>query len=185
MRKKKCKVCREWFIPDRSFQEWCKPDCAIELVKIKKEKKKQKDLARRKQDILTLPELLNKAQKSFNAYIREMDKGKPCPSCGRPYDPTYWDCGHYLSVGAFPELRFEESNAAGQCRSCNRGGEQFGKKRESTIRSRYRATLIERIGLEKVEWLEGPHPAKNYTREDVRQIDALYKQKLKEMRKNQ
>jgi hypothetical protein len=93
-----------------------------------------------------------------------------------------YDCGHYKTVGGFPELRFEELNASKQCKKCNGGAGNFSKKDTSVTRE-YRINLIKKIGLDKVEWLEGKHEPKKYTCEELKAIEKYYKQKLKEMLK--
>lgn len=65
---------------------------------------------------------VQKAQEQFNRFIVLRDSGKPCASCGR-YLPLC--CGHFRSVGAAPELRFNEDNAHGQCYEMQR--EQIGE----------------------------------------------------------
>lgn len=113
------------------------------------------------------------AQTAFNAYIRERDNKKPCVSCGRHHQGQY-HAGHYRSVGAHPELRFEELNCHRQCSVCN--------NHKSGNIAEYRIELIKRIGLEKVEWLEGPHKPKKLTCADLKEIELYYKAKLKELR---
>ena len=41
--------------------------------------------------------------------------------------------------------------------------------------------LIEKIGIDNVDWLEGPHEPKKYTCEDLKEIEILYKSKLKDL----
>jgi hypothetical protein len=53
-------------------------------------------------------------------------------------------------------------------------------ERKETIRSKYRENLIAKIGLERVEWLEGPHEPKRYRIEDLKEIRDTYRLKLKE-----
>jgi len=43
----------------------------------------------------------------------------------------------------------------------------------------YRINLIKKIGIERVEWLEGPHPPAKWTIEELQGIISTYKQKLK------
>jgi hypothetical protein len=43
----------------------------------------------------------------------------------------------------------------------------------------YRVNLVKLIGLERVERLEGPHPAKHYSIDDLKDIKETYKRKLK------
>ncbi|MGD1502665.1 recombination protein NinG [Vibrio harveyi] len=110
-----------------------------------------------------------KAQEKFNRFIVIRDTGKPCISCGRYLPLT---CGHFRSVGACPELRFDEENAYGQCVECN--GNKSGNVAE------YRIQLIEKIGLERVERLEGYHPPKHYTVYDLFEIEKEYEAKCGE-----
>jgi hypothetical protein len=112
------------------------------------------------------------AQQAFNAYIRERDRNRPCISCGT-YTPGgdplggVWDCSHYRSVGACPELRFEELNAHKGCKNCNR--DKSGNIVE------YRVSLVQRLGQEAVDWLEGPHDPKRYTIDDLKAIKTKYR----------
>lgn len=112
------------------------------------------------------------AQQAFNAFIRYNDRNDPCISCGRHHNGQY-HAGHYRSVGAHPELRFEELNCHKQCAPCN--------NYLSGNIADYRINLIKKIGLDKVEWLEGPHEPKKYTCEELKEIETYYKQKLKEL----
>ncbi len=123
----------------------------------KSERKKTKDqLAVLNQ---TIPFWTKKAQHAFNNFIRNRDISLGCISCSNAGSEILeirsstvggrWDCGHYLSVGAAPELRFSEDNAHKQCKRCNR--------QLSGNAIKYRAGLIERIGQHRVDILEGPH----------------------------
>ena len=112
------------------------------------------------------------AQAAFNAWVRARDAGMPCISCQRHHTGQY-HAGHYLSRGARPELAYEPDNCHKQCAPCN--------THLSGNVALYRGNLIKLIGLDRVEWLEGPHPAKHYSIEDLREIKELYKRKLKEL----
>ena len=54
-------------------------------------------------------------------------------------------------------------------------------KKTKLVATDYRINLIKKIGLDKVEWLEGQHEPKKYTCEDLKEIELKYKQKLKEL----
>lgn len=167
------------------MQPVCSPRCAIEKVKSDKRKKNKANLKKFNLENRTKPQWIKVAQKPFNEFIRLDDVDKPCISCGR-YDHEIlysgvggkWDCGHYLSVGARPELRFTKDNAHKQCKSCNGGAGNITRK-DFTVTQAYRENLIIKIGLERVEWLEGPHPIPNWTIDDLKQIEIKYKKKLK------
>ena len=187
---KKCAQCGEIFTPARNLQKVCSPLCAIDYSRAQKEKKAEaarKDkLKIRKKALLSRGDYVKKAQTAFNAFIRERDEGNSCPSCGACNPPMIfggqWDCGHFMSVGARPELRFEEKNAYRQCKACNGGSGRFAAK-NATVSARYRETLIQWHGLELVEWLEGPHEAKHYSKEDLDAIAAKYRRKTRELKK--
>lgn len=182
----KCKICKS----PTKFRA-CSIECAIALVEQDKAKRAAKiERLQKKSDREKLISIkprsywVAKAQQSFNAYIRKRDEQLPCICCGR-YDDGQkyggnWDAGHYLSVGAYPELRFEESNCHKQLKSCNSGSGKFSRK-QKTVSQEYRERLIVKIGLDKVEWLEGPHPPKKYTIDDLKSIISEYREKLKTM----
>lgn len=175
----------------------CSFICAQVKVAQDNQKKARKESARQRQDrrkaldkIKTRADWIKDVDKFYNAYIRLRDQiaELPCPSCGR-YDHEIpdsffgkWDCGHYLSKGSHPELRYEELNTWRQCKSCNGGSGKYAKKNH-TVSQTYRSNLIERIGLEKVELLEGLHEPKKYTIDDLKAIKAEYKEKLKALTK--
>ncbi|MNN29950.1 Bacteriophage Lambda NinG protein [compost metagenome] len=46
----------------------------------------------------------------------------------------------------------------------------------------YRIRLVQRIGAEKVSWLEGPHQAQRYTIDDLKAIKAEYRAKIKQLK---
>ena len=43
--------------------------------------------------------------------------------------------------------------------------------------------LVREIGLDRVEWLEGPHPAKKYTADELRAIKAKYAAMARELKR--
>lgn len=189
---KTCKVCRTKFIPFRSTQPTCGAyDCnvtyglqVIAKNDAAKARKEAKALREAKEAAKPRGKWLKEAQAVFNRFIRLRDANKPCISCDRvSVEMTVggaWDCGHFLSVGSHPELRFDENNAAKQCKTCNGGAGKYAKKNH-TVSQSYRVNLIERIGLEAVEQLEGPHEPKKYSIEDLRQIKATYATKCREL----
>jgi len=184
MRAKTCPSCKTKFEPARPLQVACGWQCAIQHTANLKAKRERKETRERKVKARTRREWVPFAQSAFNKFIRLRDADKPCISCGRvKVEMTTggaWDCGHYLTVGSHPELRFDENNAAKQCKSCNAGAGKYAKKNH-TVSQSYRVNLIERIGLEAVEALEGPHPAKHYTVDDLKAIKADYTRKAKEL----
>lgn len=187
---RKCKACKAVELPpqkkcDLSTEEgrlaWsghCSYKCLVDLQAEKRiaarEKKERKDMQAAKEKLKSRGDYAKEAQQAFNAYIRERDSGKVCISCQKP--PKKKNAGHYRSVGASPELRFEPLNCHLQCEHCN--------TYLSSNAIEYRINLIKKIGAEKLEWLEGPHEPKKYTIDDLKQIKADYKAKLKELKQS-
>lgn len=135
------------------------------------------DRARRRA-LETIPELIKAAQREFNAYIRERDREQACICCGRPLGSRdvggSYDAGHYRSVGSAPHLRFDERNCHAQRKDCNR----YGAGRAVD----YRLGLIARMGLSVAEALETDNRVHKWTREELREIAATYRAKLRELK---
>lgn len=148
------------------------------LVK-KGQKIQRSELKQRKEALRGLPWYKKEAQKWFNKYIRLRDEGLICISCHRSLQKwdglrgQLYDAGHYRTVGANPELRFNEDNCHGQCVYCNRN--------LSGNVTNYRIGLMHRIGEERLMILEGAHKAQKYTIDDLKEIIATYKAKWKEL----
>lgn len=189
---KKCKApgCGKHFKPSMTTQKVCSIACAKAMAKDPKlqkiaakaiTKQKREDLQERREKLKTRREHMAEAQTAFNAYIRERDAGLSCISCDSvPSDHdlitgSRWDAGHYRSVGACPELRFEPLNVHRQCVKCNRN--LSGNAVE------YRIRLVKRIGADQVDWLEGPHKPQRLTIEDLQAIKTLYRQKLRDLKR--
>lgn len=176
--------CSIKFVPQRLGQAVCSPACAL-ATKDVNQQKARKSLAQverreinvRKEKLKSRADHLKDTQQAFNAWIRARDAGQPCISCGTTADVQYC-AGHYRTTAAAPELRFEPLNVNLQCnRNCNMGksGNLLG----------YRPGLIKKIGIEAVEWLEGPHEAKKYTVEELKAMTAEYRAKTRELKKGQ
>lgn len=116
---------------------------------------------------LSLQDLLIKAQKSFNTFIRDRDRVKGCITCGGQVT----EAGHYIPVGENSALRFTETNAWGQCSLCN--GPKGGNR---TI---YRAVLISTVGLEEVLRLENFPRFHKFSRPQLLNIISTYSTVLK------
>lgn len=181
-----CRVCKTVFQPCRCLQTVCGPECAIKQAGLKRAKiakehaKHERKVIKAKKDRLkTARDWTREAQIEFNRYVRQRDLGQPCICCGSPLEATGvgggFDCGHYRSVGSAPHLRFDERNAHGQTKKCNR----YGAGRAVD----YRIGLIARIGLAEVESLESDNAPKKYTIDDLKSIKAHYIAKTKELRK--
>lgn len=182
-RPKKCKWCKKTFQPTRPIQPCCGYDCEIDYAIEQSDKKraKKETEAGKKFDAETKARrialrsrqwYLKEAQKHFNKFIRLRDKDQPCISCGREHTGQY-HAGHFKTTAACPELRYEETNCHKQCAPCN--------NHMSGNIVNYRPRLIEKIGVEKVEWLEGHHEPSKLTIDDLKELIADYKLKCKSL----
>ncbi len=175
VRPKKCRntACRAEFVPARPLQTACSVGCAIALTQTQKAREsrrqeQQERAARRaaRERIKTKGDHLRETQAAFNEWIRERDRDLPCISCGRHHQGQY-HAGHYRTVGANPELRFNPLNVHKQCAPCN--------NHKSGDIVNYRINLVERIGADQVEWLEGPHEPQRYTIEELKAMKASFR----------
>jgi hypothetical protein len=190
-RKKKCRECRAEFIPDRPFQTWCGVECGVAIARAKHEKarrsaessNKRQEKAERaatraaKDKIKPKAKHMQEAQAAVNAWVRLRDAEHGCISCDKPADwQGQWHASHFKSVAAAPALRFEPLNIHKACWICN--------KHHSGNLLSYKPALIEKIGIEAFNWLEGPHEPKHYTIEDLQAIKAEYRAKVRELKKS-
>lgn len=116
-------------------------------------------------------------QDVFNRMIRLLDEGKPCISCGRSQCGTYWDAGHYRSVGSCPELRFDPRNCHLQGSGCNRANRRPDKnnpKGAETIAQEYESRLRDRHGDKLVDWVNGPHEMPRWRDDDLRALRKVF-----------
>jgi hypothetical protein len=178
---KTCKArgCVQQFIPRNSMHTACGPACAHSIVRAKREQEEQRkrsderkaDRAKR-ETLKSRADWAKEAQAAFNAFIRARDSDQPCISCVRHHQGQY-HAGHYLSRGARPELAMHEDNCHKQCAPCN--------THLSGNLVLYRVNLIQKIGLARVEALEGPHMPLKLTIEDLRAIRDTYRAKANEL----
>lgn len=198
---KKCKAkgCGVVFAPVRSMQSVCSPVCGLTLARAKREAEESKKLKEsrakdreRREGMKRRGEWIAEAQQAFNKMRRleELLKGEGCISCGRSQAEVIatdgwkpggaWDCGHYLSVGARPNLRFERDNTALQCKSCNAGSGKYAKK-AATVQQAYRMNLIPKIGLARLEELEEDHTPRHWSIQDLKELRDECRRKAREL----
>jgi hypothetical protein len=180
---KTCKnpECGASFKPSFSTaQKVCSWACGLAIAPENREKARKaiaevgrKEIRAAKERIKPRAQYVREAQQAFNEWIRLRDAALPCVSCGRHHEGQY-HAGHYRTVGANPELRFEPLNVWKQCAPCN--------NHKSGDIVNYRIELVRRIGAEKVEWLEGPHEPKKYTIEELKALTAKYRALTRELK---
>ncbi len=171
MKPKKCKVCKNEFIPIyTTAQSTCSLSCAIQHAK----QKKNKDWTERKKvlkdELTTVQDYIKIAQMTFNRYIRLRDQGKECISCGKI--PKKSNAGHFYSAGGHFNVRFDERNVHLQCEYCNSflSGNLLP----------YRENLLAKLGYEEFESLSAAAmETRKFTRDELKNIIENYKEKIK------
>ncbi|ALV92436.1 MULTISPECIES: recombination protein NinG [Pantoea] len=187
---RKCRICKKRYKPLTLYQWWCCDEHQDELINhlataARKKRIQQQDKFRKKEAqqetrhlkirklaLQPLRHFHKQAQAAFNEFIRTRDAAAPCISCGRFHDGKY-DAGHYRTRGASPATRYDETNCHKQCVPCN--------QHLSGNIENYTPNLIKKIGQDAFDRLMGPHPISKWTREELQELAAHYRQKTREL----
>jgi hypothetical protein len=179
---RRCASCKDYFMPKRiklKLQQCCTAACELTHA----EATANKDFfaetrAMRKCFNDKDPKWWeNKTEAKCNQFIRLRDAGRPCISCGTTSPLVEYCAGHYVPKARSAALRFNEFNINLQCNEhCNR--------KNSGNLIPYRKALIERYGVEKVDWLEISHARPCYRIDDYKRIYAYFSDKIKELKCN-
>lgn len=180
---KKCRVatCRASFVPQRLGQAVCSPKCALAIVEVQKAKEKKslaqagrRDIKVRKEALKSRADHAKEAQTVINRYVRLRDAHLGCISCNKPASwGGQWHCSHFRSVGAAPHIRYNLWNMNRACSVCNNhlSGNIAG----------YRPKLIEKIGQNKVDWLESNHSVARHDIPYLKRIKAVFTKKCRRL----
>lgn len=200
-KRRSCKICGLSFKPVKITDWGCCEDHQIEYAVsiIKKNREKQrksaealrrsergrdrKEIKQRKFSVSTPQKQASEAQAAFNSYIRARDFGKPCISCGCEMD---WhnngsltggavDAGHYRTVKAAKQLRFNVFNVSAQCVGCNRY--------RSGAQADYRVGLIDKYGIEKVESLENDSRIAKFDSQYYSRVKNIFTKRANRLKK--
>lgn len=141
----------------------CMADWGLEKAIAKREEEERKKFRKAKEKLKSVYDYEREAQSAVNRYIRARDHGKSPIGSGKPWNEVVkeegWkpggaiDAGHFMSIGAKPQLRFHLLNIWAQSKSDNAGSGKFSRK-SATVSEKYEEDLINRIGKERVEWLK-------------------------------
>lgn len=185
---RRCRQCKQYSIPGDVpvSQFWCGDQCKVLLfkrpvsstknltkVKAKPVKKKLKSIARSTEDCAeTLQRLVRvKAAVAANAngFIR-------CFTCSKAFHWKEMQGGHFIERRKLSTKLLEE-NVHCQCDGCN----GFAMKSASGVLA-YRAAMVDTYGEQFVQDLIAQSKqVKKYTRSEVEQIHADFKQRLAEL----
>ena len=155
-------------------------ECAIKAGQARKAKEAAKkakadraEFRARKDALKPIQHFLKATERACHAYIRERDKDQPCISCGT-WDALEFHAGHFIPVGRAKSIRYDEANISKQCDECN-----VHLNGNATA---YEVRLIARIGKAEVERLKTAPKEKKWTREELKEIAATYRAKLKSLK---
>jgi hypothetical protein len=112
-----------------------------------KAKVERAEIRKRKEKLKKVSEWEEECRRIVQKIARIRDRNDGCISCHM--GPNYqgmWHGSHYRSVGACSNTQFLLWNIHKACAQCNHT--------KSGNREGYRPRLIEKIGLERVEWLD-------------------------------
>ena len=146
-------------------------------IKVTKDRKDLEKAEKEHKNRKGLGVLLSNVRDVCHEYIRKRDKGKPCISCGTPWNNEF-EAGH-LYPTKYSTIRYYEYNIHGQCIQCNRF-------KDGNFDS-YLLRLPERIGAKEVEHLlrlaeEDKRMDLKWDREHLKEIRNNYRKKIKELK---
>lgn len=176
---KSCVVCERVFVPERMGQVVCRGSCGIKKARAEREaakKAERESVKRRKEALKRISELEADCRKIVQEIARIRDRHDGCISCH--VGPNYggqWHGSHYRSHGGCSSLQFHLWNIHKSCAQCN-------KFKAGNI-AEYRPRLVEKIGADRVEWLDNQPKSQKFSREYLSRFKAVMGKRLRRMRK--
>lgn len=176
---KSCVVCERVFVPWSSTQVVCRQSCAMKKARADRlaaEKAEKEAFEKRKQAAKRISELEADCRAIVQEIARIRDRNDGCISChvGQNYDGQ-WHGSHYRSHGGCSSLQFHLWNIHKSCAQCN-------KFKAGNI-AEYRPRLVEKIGADRVEWLDNQPKSQKFSREYLYRFKAVMGKRLRRMRK--
>ena len=180
---KTCKnpACRASFVPQRLGQAVCNYTCGLAIKDVNQEKARKslaqverREIKVRKEKLKSRADHAQEAQAVINRYVRLRDAHLGCISCDKPASwGGQWHCSHFRSVGAAAHLRFNLWNMNKSCSQCN--------AHLSGNIMVYRPRLVEKIGSEKVEWLECNQELVRHEIDYLKRVKAIFTKKCRRL----
>lgn len=182
---KKCKnpACGDSFVPQRLGQAVCGYKCGLAIKEVNQVKAGKalaqigrREIQVRKEKLKSRADHAKEAQAVINRYVRLRDAHLGCISCDKPASwGGQWHCSHFRSVGAAAHLRFNLWNMNKSCSQCN--------AHLSGNIMVYRPRLVEKIGAEKVEWLERNQDLVRHEIPYLKRLKAVFTKKVRRLEK--
>ena len=176
---KKCQQCQKPFTPARPMQVVCSPVCGLRKVRQDREAKQKAEreqTKKRKEALKTIGELEEECRRIVQAIARIRDRDDGCISCHMPADyGGVWHGSHFRSHGGCSSLQFHLWNIHKACAQCN--------LHKSGNIAEYRPRLVEKIGADRVEWLESQPKSMRFSRDYLNRFKEVMGKRLKRMQK--
>lgn len=162
---------------------WCSDECGV-IVAMAAGAKRAALLARaqrakdkeRKRELSTPAQLAEPVRKLAQKYAVLRDRDYGCISCDKgPHWHGVWHGSHYKSVGSNSALQFNLWNINKACDQCN----YF----LSGNIGPYRARLCQKLGEERVEWLDNHPRSREYTPEYLDRLARILRKKIRRLEK--
>lgn len=176
MKQKICKGCEALYTPRAPLQVVCSLKCSIEYTRAKRLKKELKafddETRQRRNALKTKTDYFNEARRAIQLYVRERDYDQPCISCGRPNDGNHQrHASHYRTVKAAKQISLNLWNINASCAQCNVS--------DSGNILNYRIGLIDKIGRDKVTWLETNSELAGFSIEYLQRVKRIFNRKAR------
>ena len=156
-------------------QTVCGYRCSLKFVEQKKAEEKQ-NIKKRKQALKTIGQLEEECRRIVQAIARIRDRDDGCISCHMPADyGGVWHGSHFRSHGGCSSLQFHLWNIHKACAQCN--------LHKSGNIAEYRPRLVEKIGADRVEWLENQPKSMRFSRDYLNRFKEVMGKRLKRMQK--
>lgn len=187
----KCKHCKARFTPEerakgmRLHIECFGPfaqAAAAKIEKVREAERRKRERAdrvetrKRKEKLKTVSQWEKECRDIIQKMARIRDRHDGCISCHM--GPEYrglWHGSHFRPAGNHSAVELHLWNVHKSCAQCNlhKGGNIAA----------YRPRLIEKIGLERVEWLEAQNGVTKRTKDYLKRFRAVMGKRLRRMEK--
>jgi hypothetical protein len=181
---KKCRICKQKFIPVRAIQPVCPNfDCMVtyanksaEKAAIAREKKAKREHKAKKEAIKPWQKWFDECKAIAQKYARLRDRFDGCISCEKPaHWHGQWHGSHFKPAGNFKAIALNLLNIHKACSECNNFKSGNGVE--------YNDRLILKIGQGKVDWLKSQTQPHRHSIEYLQRYKKVIGKRLRQIEK--
>lgn len=167
--------CERMFAPRTSQHSVCSPRCEIAKRKAAAKAERESDKARAEK-LKTITEWEQECKAIVQKIARIRDRHDGCISCHMgPHYTGRWQGSHFRPAGNHSAVELHLWNIHKSCAQCNL------KKHGNT--GAYRPRLVEKIGRERVEWLESQNQVTKRTVDYLKRFKRVMGKRLRRLEK--